>query len=265
MKQKYKNFKGKWYAEGNNVSKEDDEIKYFTDKEAMLLNLDKDTRERILKRNNRKTQPILIIIDGVDGVGKTTIVENIRKRIEAQKFKVIFNTFKRRRNDKEIFKTPDIKYEWMFRKEVVEQINRRMITYTNEDIIIIDKSPYCEYFYQRTNSFDRGIITSYGNFKMEQEIFKYKDIIDNAIVIFLENDKCWENYIGREMKKGNDGHKASYETLKENEYMEMVRSFKENQKIYESKKKYKEVKIYNDDKSWKIVYNEILKIIKNGS
>ena len=95
-------------------------------------------------------------------------------------------------------------------------------------------------------------------------MFKYKDIIDNAIVIFLENDTCWKYYIGRENKQSNDEHKSSYKTLKEHEYMEMVKMFKEYQTIYENKKKYKAVKIQNDDKSWKIVYNEILKIIKNG-
>ena len=98
----------------------------------------------------------------------------------------------------------------------------------------------------------------YGNYKMEQEIVKYKDIIDNAIIIFLENEMCWKNYIGRELKKE---YKSSYESLKENEYMEMVESIKENQIIYEEKKKYKALKIQNDNKSWKVVYNEILKIL----
>jgi hypothetical protein len=32
----------------------------------------------------------------------------------------------------------------MFRKEVVEQINKRMVTYDKEGIILLDKSPYCE-------------------------------------------------------------------------------------------------------------------------
>ncbi|EXX64609.1 hypothetical protein GLOIN_2v1791704 [Rhizophagus irregularis DAOM 181602=DAOM 197198] len=178
----------------------------------MLLKLGGRTKEILLKRNNRKTQPILIIIDGVDGVGKTTIVENIIRKIEAQNLKIIFNTFKRRRGDNKLFETPTIKYEWMFRKEVVEQINKRLVTYTDEDIIIVNKSPYCKYFYQKTSSFDRGTIRPFGNFKMEQEIFKYKDIIDNATVIFLENDVCWKNYIERETKKSNGGHKASYNT-----------------------------------------------------
>ncbi|GET51668.1 hypothetical protein RIR_jg34597.t1 [Rhizophagus irregularis DAOM 181602=DAOM 197198] len=102
----------------------------------MLLKLGERTKEILLKRNNRKTQPILIIIDGVDGVGKTTIVENIIRKIEAQNLKIIFNTFKRRRGDNKLFETPTIKYEWMFRKEVVEQINKRLVTYTGN----LDKS-----------------------------------------------------------------------------------------------------------------------------
>src|SRR5579862_1897916 len=260
MKQKYIKIKDKWYSNFDTKTP-NHEFKYFTDNEAMLLNLSEETKVTLLERNNRKNQPTLIIIDGTDGVGKTTIVSKIIKKIEAQGIEIKFNTFKRRRDDNKLYKTPTIQNEWKFRREVVEQINKRLITYGNEDIIIVDKSPYCEYFYQRTKCFDRKLIMPYGNYKMEQEIFKYKDIIDNAIIIFLENEMCWKNYIERELKKE---YKSSYESLKENEYMEMVESFKENQIIYEEKKKYKALKIQNDNKSWKVVYNEILKINKNG-
>ena len=123
--------------------------------------------------------------------------------------------------------------------------------------MILDKSPYCEYFYQKTESFDRGLINPYGNHRMEKEIFKYKDIMDNAIVIFLENKECWNNYIGRETKKNNEGHKSSYETLKEEEYMDMVKMFKKYQNIYKDTERYKTAKIKNDDKSWKKVYKRI--------
>ena len=262
MKEKYYKIKDKWcsYQYVSNVGHE---YKYFTDNEAMLLNLEINTKKMLLKRNNRKIQPILIIINGVDGVGKTTIVENIIKRIKEQGLKIVFNTFKRRRNDNKLFEKPHLKTEWIFRKEVVEQINKRLVTYTDEDIIIVDKSPYCEYFYQKTNSFDRNLITPFGNYKMDQEIFKYKDIIDNAVKMFLENDKCWENYYKRETKKDDGGHKSSYNTLNKEEYMDMVKMFKKYQNIYEDKKLYKAVKIQNDDKSWRNVYKEILKIIKN--
>jgi hypothetical protein len=132
-----------------------------------------------------------------------------------------------------------------------------MIEFDDEDIIILDKSPYSEYFYQKTKSFDRGLISPYGNHKMEKEIFKYKDIIDNAVIIFLENDECWKNYIGRETKKSEKGHKSSYNTLNEEEYMDMVKMFREYQNVYENGEKYRNIKIKNDNKSWKKVYKQV--------
>jgi thymidylate kinase len=164
----------------------------------------------------------------VDGIGKSTIVENLVKMFEEKCQKVRYNKFKRRRDDDERFKEPSKEYEWIFRKQVVKEINRRIVEFKEEDIIILDKSPYCEYSYQKIRSFNRGLITPYGNHRMEEEIFKYKNIIDNAIVIFLENKKCWKNYIGRESKKSSKDGKSSYNTLKEEEYMDMVKMFREN-------------------------------------
>jgi hypothetical protein len=176
--------------------------------------------------------------------------------------RIRFNRFKRRRKDDERFKEPTKEYEWLFRKQVVGEINRRITEFENEQVIILDKSPYCEYFYQRTTSFDRGYIGIHGNHKMEKEIFKHKEIIDNAIVIFLENKECWNNYIGRETKKDNDGHKSSYDTLDKEAYLDMVRMFRENQKIYEDTEKYARIKIKNDNKSWKKVYNKVKELLE---
>jgi hypothetical protein len=115
---------------------------------------------------------------------KSTIVENLIKQLnEEDKLEIIFNKFKGRRSDDRRFEKPSKKYEWLFRKQVVEEINKRIVEYNNEDIIILDKSPYSEYFYQQTKSLERGMIDAYGNHRMEKEIFKYKEIIDNAIVI----------------------------------------------------------------------------------
>ncbi|GBB98573.1 hypothetical protein RclHR1_32680001 [Rhizophagus clarus] len=106
-----------------------------------------------------------------------------------------------------------------------------------------------------TKSFDRGLITPYGNHKMKEEIFKYKDIIDNAIVVFLENNRCWENYIGRENKKGDEGHKTSYKTLDKESYREMVEKFQINQHLYENVEKYKKI-ITNIDKEKKYILKD---------
>src|SRR5436305_4762663 len=134
-------------------------MKWYSGKEALLLNLGKVIEKEIKKEMGIKRKPKIIIIDGVDGVGKSSIVEKLIEKFEKNGKKVIFNTFKRRRSDNGRFKEPREETEWEFRKEVVEQINRRMIEYEDEDVIILDKSPYSEYFYQRTKSFDRGLIS----------------------------------------------------------------------------------------------------------
>ncbi|GBC40100.1 1-phosphatidylinositol 4,5-bisphosphate phosphodiesterase-like [Rhizophagus irregularis DAOM 181602=DAOM 197198] len=220
-------------------------------------NTNADALSRLLKIVEE--QPEIVIIDGVDGLGKTSIVQNLIKEWEEQGLKVRFNTYKRRRKDKDEFHESKMDTEWKFRKEVVEQINRRMVEYDEDtDIIILDKSPYCEYYYQKTKSFDRGLITPHGNHEMEKEIFRLKETIDKSIVIFLEKDGdvCWKNYIGRETKKTE---KSSYPTLRKNEYLDMVKMFEENQSVYKDTKRYSRVKVKNDDNSWRKVFKEVEK------
>ncbi|GES77336.1 putative integrase core domain protein [Rhizophagus clarus] len=226
-----------------------EDVKKFTDKKAILLKLEEKIKKKLLKRLRLRKEPQVIIIDGVDGVGKSTVVENIVKDLEREEKKIIFNKFKRRRQDDKRFEKPNKRYEWLFRKQVVEEINRRIIKYRDKD----------------TKSFDRGLITPYGNHKMEEKIFKYKNIVDNAIIIFLENNRCWENYIGRENKKRNEEHKTSYETLDEESYREMMEKFQINQHLYEDVEKYKKVKIENDKKKEKyILKNDKLYRVNKG-
>jgi hypothetical protein len=121
QKLKYVKIDDKWY-DGRKIKKRWDEINYFTDKEAMLLNLDEKTEEILLKRLNREKKPQLIIIDGVDGVGKSTVVENLMKQLEEKDgLKITFNKFKRRRNDDKRFEKPTKKYEWLFRRYYLTQ------------------------------------------------------------------------------------------------------------------------------------------------
>src|SRR5438045_930959 len=110
----------------------------------------KTTKKKKIKKENREKLPTLIIIEGVDAVGKTTVVENTMKQLNKEG-KCIFNRHKRRREDKGLFKDAKIETEYIFRKEVVEQINKRMINYRDDtNYIILDKSPYSEYYYQKT-------------------------------------------------------------------------------------------------------------------
>ena len=119
----------KWYESGVWMNKN----------ELMLRKITKTTHQEVLQKERRKQLPILIVIDGVDGVGKTSIVKNITQQIENDyQEKCIFNTFKRRREDKETFKEAKIETEYMFRREVVEQINRRIVEYPeNANYVII--------------------------------------------------------------------------------------------------------------------------------
>ncbi|PKY62441.1 hypothetical protein RhiirA4_432532 [Rhizophagus irregularis] len=110
----------------------------------------------------------------------------------------------------------------------------------------------------KTKSFDRGLITPHGNHEMEKEIFRLKGTIDKSIVKFLEKDGnvCWENYIGRETKKTE---KSSYETLKKDEYLDMVKMFKDNQDVYKDTKRYSRIEVKNDNSSWRKVFKEVEK------
>ncbi|CAB4405849.1 unnamed protein product [Rhizophagus irregularis] len=86
-------------------------------------NANADALSRLLKII--EDQPEIVIIDGVDGLGKTSIVQNLIKEWKKQGLK---------------------KQNGNLEKTVVEQINRRMLEYDEDtDIIILDKSPYCEY------------------------------------------------------------------------------------------------------------------------
>src|SRR5579862_2455130 len=216
------------------------------------MNIKQDLEKVLLRDLKREKKPQLVIIDGVDGVGKTSIVKKLIEQLEKEGDKVIFNTFKRKREDKEEFLIPSEEYEWKFRKEVVEQINRRLVTYTDEDWIIVDKSPYSEYFYQKTKEFDRGLILPHGNHEIEKEIFRHKEIVDNAIVIFLENKECWNNYYNREVKKQIGS--TSYEMLSEKDYKSMAKTFEDHQHVYNDTQKYSKIEIKNDTESWKRVY-----------
>ena len=245
-----------------NDDKESEDTKRCEVREALLMNLDEESEIKLIDKVGLRGKPELIILDGVDGTGKTSVVTNLRKRFDMKGEKVRFNTFKRRREDKKKFKEIRKETEWEFRKEVVEEINRRITEYRNKEWIILDKSPYSEYFYQQTPSFDRGYISRYQNHLLEKEIFRYKDIIDNAIVIFLENDECWENYRNREENKKKQGYQTSYGMLNEESYRDMVNSFKRCQDIYNDTEKYKKIQIKNDNESWEKVYDAIRELSK---
>jgi len=64
----------KWYEKGRWMNKN----------ELMLRKMTKETQKKIIKKENRIKLPILIIIDGVDAVGKTTVVENTIEQLNEE-------------------------------------------------------------------------------------------------------------------------------------------------------------------------------------
>jgi dTMP kinase len=219
--------------------------------EIMLLSIIPSLKKYFLLKWNRNKLPQLIIFDGVDGCGKTTICSKIKEKLIEENFNVIQNTFKRKRQQS------DDNQIGRFRKEVVQELNKRIISYDEHktDIIITDKSPYSEYYYQKTKAFQRGDISPYENYLIEIEIFRYKEIIDNAIVIFLNNNQAWKNYIRRE----NLPEKyKSFPSMKKHEYKQMEESFLKNSHLLY--KNFKEFKVKNDSYSWEPIYQHI----KNG-
>ena len=60
--------------------KEKKEQRIVTLKEVMLIELEKETEKEILGMLNRESKLRVVIIDGVDGVGKSTVVEILQEK-----------------------------------------------------------------------------------------------------------------------------------------------------------------------------------------
>ncbi|EXX64817.1 hypothetical protein RirG_139170 [Rhizophagus irregularis DAOM 197198w] len=64
-KLKYIKFENKWYEAKRFKGKWDD-VKYFTNKEAILLNLEDKTEKELLRKLGSKNKPQVVIVDGPD-------------------------------------------------------------------------------------------------------------------------------------------------------------------------------------------------------
>ena len=111
------------------------------------------------KKHSKKVWnlPKLIIIEGIDGCGKTTLVNQIIDQLKPENCKFNRKT-KHDGNDPFKFTRKDATEkgydEYQFRLNVVKSINRRIEWIDGkEPYIIMDKSPYSEIYYQKTPSF----------------------------------------------------------------------------------------------------------------
>ena len=202
--------------------------------EIMLLPIINSLEYYIKQELQIQTIPKLIIIEGVDGCGKTTLANKIIKKIGEENVtfnrRTIFNKY-----DAFKFTRKDANHhgynEAQFRQAVVQSINRR-IEFINgkQPFIILDKTPYSEIFYRETEPLrirDQTKISNQEWEEIKKECLKYKDIIDNAYVIVLQrpDNECFEKYYQREINKESQ---SSYQILDQQKYLNMYNSFYEN-------------------------------------
>ena len=142
--------------------------------------------EYFRRKFSLKKLPRLLIIEGADGSGKTTILEKIFSELKEKRVKYSYDNSKRRKIPGEILLE--------FRKAVVERRNenitekyiKRIKKGERIELVITDKSPYVEYFYQQTK-WEHARLNIKENHQLEKKIFELEEVIDAAIVIHLKN------------------------------------------------------------------------------
>jgi thymidylate kinase len=195
------------------------------------------------KQDSTLVFPRVIIFDAPDGTGKTTMLGYLKRQLIKDGLHITHNEFSyNRRKDEDMLQ---------FRINVAKTRNKRILNYNvTDDIIIIDKCPYVEYPYQRTNWERNDRLNKQEEKCLFNEVFKLKHVIDNATVILLKNKEAWNNYSAREAIL--DG-KTNFPTMAKHTYEEMEANFEKcATEVYNS---YNTLEIKNDDKSWKNIYN----------
>jgi thymidylate kinase/ADP-ribose pyrophosphatase YjhB (NUDIX family) len=229
---------------------EEDQWKIYNEAKVLLMDNIDSINEYLKRKYQLKVLPRLLIIEGSDGSGKTTNLEKIKQEFQRRKIGFLHNTKKRRKYPGEAMLD--------FRKAVVKQRNENLTEGLLECIkagiicqfIIVDKSPYVEYFYQKTN-WDHERLEGFEQFLLEKQIFELKDVLDAAFVIHLRNPFAWANYYNREQTIEEKSFKTmSYET-----YKQMKRNFEEY-----APKLYKEhifAHVLNNEEAWKTIWKII--------
>jgi len=234
----------------NKQSIDNEPWEVYTEDKVMLMESIDSIREYLERKFDLKHLPRLLIFEGADGTGKTTIIEKIKRKMEEKGLGYSHNKNKVRRSEGESMLS--------FRERVTEQRNqdimegymKKIINGEDCAFVITDKSPYVEYFYQKTK-WNHERLDIFQNHQLEKKIFELKSVIDSAIVIHLKNDKAWENYINREDKIVN----KSFETMSQETYKQMKENFEKfAPKLY---KHHFFVKIENDENSWRRVWDII--------
>src|SRR6266498_5141533 len=159
-------------------------------KAQVLLTDNIDSVNAYLKRKFLlKKLPRLLVIEGADGSGKTTIIRKLKEKLKQSGLKYLHNEIKRRRQENETLLE--------FREGVTNRRNQNLIKGLihrikhegGYEIVITDKSPYVEFFYQKTK-WNHERLNIYESHQLMKKVFVSSKVIDASLVIHLKNPEA---------------------------------------------------------------------------
>src|SRR5918911_89403 len=216
---------------------------HYPTEEAILMKISGPVKYHMRKQDPTLVFPRVIIFDAPDGTGKTTMLGYLKRQLLRDGLRFTHNEFSYNKRKDESMLT--------FRLNVAKTRNRRILSYNaTDDIIIIDKCPYVEYPYQRTNWERNDRLNKQEEKCLFEEVFRLRHVIDNATIVLLENPDAWNNYSAREITFAG---KTNFPTMAKHTYDEMKSNFEKC--AVELYKSYFTKKIKNDDQSWEDIYN----------
>src|SRR6266542_1860010 len=166
----------------------------YPEAQVLLTNNIDSVNEYLQKKFLLKKLPRLLVIEGADGSGKTTIIRKLKEELRQKGLKYLHNETKRRRKENETLLE--------FREGVTNRRNQNLIEglihrIKHEGgckIVITDKSPYVEFFYQKTK-WNHERLNTYESHQLMKKVFASSEVIDASLIIHLKNPEAWNNYI----------------------------------------------------------------------
>ncbi len=222
----------------------------YPEAQVLLTNNIDSVNEYLQRKFLLKKLLRLLVIEGADGSGKTTIIRKLKEELKRRGLKYLHNEIKRRRQENETLLE--------FREGVTNRRNQNLIEglihrIKHEggcEIVITDKSPYVEFFYQKTK-WNHERLNTYKSHQLMKKVFASSEVIEASLAIHLKNSEAWNNYIRWEETLKD----KSFETMSRETYQLMKANFeKYAPKLY---KNHIFVQIQNDENSWKKVWKII--------
>lgn len=225
----------------------------FNLKKALLINTEEFVTQFLLKFWKIERKPVLLIIEGPDGSGKSYLCDQLEKLLE--------KPIKRKTN---ITKWSQVKFleHDQYRIRRVKELSERLITFDIKDnFIMAEKSPYADYYYRKNPAFKEHFnMNHYAWHKIKEQMYMEYYVIENAIKIYVENIDAERNYYGRN-EQGN------YKKMAPTAYRKMIIDFEQGiMKLYQNKEKLFKIRMENNnERNTFEVYNKIMEIIDKKS